>query len=60
MPNNFNPIQFMQELNRLKSNGGDPNQMIQAMLNSGRVTQAQYNQAAQRAQAIIQMLLPRG
>lgn len=47
---------FMKQLNELKSKGGDPNQMIQNMLNSGRITQAQYNMAVQRAQQIMNML----
>lgn len=49
---------FMQALNQLKSQGGDPNAMIQQMLNSGRVTQAQYNSAVQRANQIMQMFSP--
>lgn len=52
---NINPMQFMRQLNQLKSRGGDPNQMIQQMLNSGRVTQAQYDAAVKRAQQIQQM-----
>lgn len=56
----FNPNSFMKELNNLKQKGGDPNQMIQQMLNSGRITQAQYNAATQRAQMIMQMLTPGG
>lgn len=52
----FNQNNFMQILNQLKSQGGDPNQMIQNMLNSGRVSQAQYNMAVQKAQQIQQML----
>lgn len=54
--NQFNPQSFMNRLNELKAKGGDPNQMIQEMLNSGRITQAQYNMAVQRAQQIMQML----
>ena len=57
---NLNPMQFMQQLNQLKSRGGDPNQMIQEMLNSGRVTQAQYDAAVKRAQQIQQMFSPNG
>ncbi len=49
---------FMTELNKLKARGGDPNQMIQELLNSGRVSQAQYNSAMQRANQIMQMLTP--
>lgn len=47
---------FFDELNKLKSQGGDPNQMIQNMLNSGRVSQQQYQAAVQRANQIMQML----
>ena len=46
---------FMSQLNALKAKGGDPNQMIQQMLNSGKVTQAQYDSAVQRANQIMQM-----
>lgn len=52
----FNQNNFMQSLQQLKSKGGDPNTMIQNMLNSGRITQTQYNQAVQKAQQIQQML----
>ena len=52
----FNPNQFMNELSRLKQQGGDPNQMIQGLLNSGRVTQAQVNAAMSRAQQIMRRL----
>lgn len=55
---NINPMQFMQQLNQLKSKGGDPNQMIQNMLNTGRVSQSQYNNAVRLAQQIQQMLTP--
>ena len=57
---NINPMQFMQQLNQLKSKGGDPNQMIQQMLNSGRVSQSQYDNAVKMAQQIQQMLTPGG
>lgn len=56
----FNPTDFMNQLNSLKAKGGDPNQMIQQMLNSGRVSQSQYNEAVRRAQQIQQMLAPSG
>lgn len=52
----FNQNNFLQSLQQLKSQGGDPNTMIQNMLNSGKVSQAQYNQAVQKAQQIQQML----
>ena len=57
---NINPMQFMNDLNQLKQRGGDPNQMIQQMLNSGRVTQAQYDNAVKMAQQIQGMLTPGG
>lgn len=41
---------FLKNLQDLKSMGGDPNQKIQELLNSGKVTQEQYNMAVQRAQ----------
>ena len=54
--NGFNPNQFINELNRLKQQGGDPNQIIQNLLNSGRVTQSQVNAAMSKAQQIMKML----
>ena len=53
-------MQFMNQLNQLKAKGGDPNQMIQQMLNSGRISQGQYNEAVKMAQQIQQMLTPGG
>jgi hypothetical protein len=35
---------------------GDPRQQIQQMLNSGRITQQQYNDAVQKAQQLQKML----
>lgn len=51
----MNPIiqQFMQFQ---QSFSGDPQVAIQQLLNSGRVTQAQYNQAVQMAQQLQAML----
>ena len=57
---NINPMEFMQRVNQLKSQGGDPNQMIRQMMNSGKVTQAQYDAAVRQAQQIMQMLTPGG
>lgn len=34
----------------------DPKQQIQQMLNSGRISQAQYNQAVQTANALMRIL----
>lgn len=53
----MNNNNFFQRLNQLKSTfKGDPNQKIQQMLNSGQITQAQYNRAVQQAQQIQRML----
>lgn len=47
---------FMQRLNMFKNSyRGDPNQKIQEMLNSGQITQEQYNRAAQQAKTIQQL-----
>ena len=35
---------------------GDPKEQVQQLLNSGRVSQAQYNQAVQTAQQMARML----
>ena len=55
MQNNINNL--MQKLNYLKQTfQGDPNKKIQELLNSGKVTQEQYNQAVQQAQQIRKTL----
>ena len=55
--NQMNNNNFFQRLNQLKSTfKGDPNQKIQQMLNSGQISQAQYNRAVQQAQQIQRML----
>lgn len=56
----FDQNGFMKSLNELKRQVNDPNQAIQQMLNSGRISQAQYNAAASRAQQIMRMLTPNG
>ena len=35
---------------------GDPQQLVQQMLNSGKISQAQYNQAVQMANQVAQMM----
>ena len=35
---------------------GDPQQQVQQLLNSGKVSQAQYNQAVNLAQQMVRML----
>ena len=39
-----------------RSFSGDPRQQIQNMLNSGRITQDDYNRAVQMAKSMMQML----
>lgn len=53
--NRMNPL--MQKLQQLKAQmGGDPNKHIQDLLNSGKITQADYNRAVERAQELRKML----
>ena len=56
----FDQNGFMKSLNELKSQVSDPNQAIQQMLSSGKISQAQVNAAAQKAQMIMRMLTPNG
>ena len=53
--NNPNDLiqQFMQFRNNFK---GDPKEQIQQMLNSGRISQQQYDQAVRMAQQFQKML----
>lgn len=56
MPNN-NMMQMLQQLMQFKQNfKGDARQQVQQMLNSGRVTQDQYNRAVQMANMLQQMI----
>lgn len=56
MPNN-NMAQLLQQLSVFKQNfKGDPRQQIQQMLNSGQVTQEQYNRAVQMANFLQNMI----
>ena len=50
-----NKNQFFQRLQQLKSIGGDPEQRIREMLNSGKITQADYNRAVEKAQQLKQL-----
>ena len=59
--NAMNPMtqsnNIIQQFNEFKKNfKGNPQQQIQQMLNSGRITQAQYNAAVQKAQMLQKML----
>ena len=57
---NIDPNMLMQFMNFRSSFRGDPQQMVQQMLQSGRVNQAQYQQAVQMANQFQQMLTPIG
>ena len=48
------PMNFWQRFQQFRSEmqGKDPNSLIQEMMQSGRITQEQYNQARQQAQQI--------
>lgn len=47
---------MFRQIQEMKRSGIDPNQKIQEMLNSGQITQEQYNQAAAKAQQLRQLL----
>lgn len=56
MPNG-NPMQMMGQLQQFMQNfKGDPRAQIQQMMNSGQVSQQQYDQAVQMANNIAQMM----
>ncbi len=52
MPNDF--LQRFEQFRRTFA--GDPRQQIQQMLNSGKITQAQYDSAVQMAQQLQKMM----
>lgn len=52
MPNNL--MQRFQQFQQMFR--GDPRQQIQQMLNSGKISQGQYNQAVQMAQQLQRMI----
>jgi len=55
MMQNNNPLmQRFQQFQKMFK--GDPRQQVQQMLNSGKVSQAQYNQAVQVAQQFQRMM----
>ena len=52
-----NMMNLLQQFQQFKRNfQGDPRQQVQALLNSGKITQSQYNQAVQMANAMHQMI----
>ena len=51
----MNPM--LQKFNKFRQMfKGDPQQQVQQMLNSGKISQAQYNQAVQMANQVAQMM----
>ena len=52
-----NPM-LQQFLNFKKNFNGDPQQIVQNMLNSGKITQNQVNQCAQKANQLYDQLKP--
>ena len=53
----MNPMLLIQQFNQFRNSfRGDARQQVQQMLNSGKVTQDQYNRAVQQAQQIQRML----
>lgn len=56
MPNN-NMMNLLQQFMQFRQNfNGDPKQQVQNLLNSGKVTQEQYNRAVQMAQQLQRMM----
>lgn len=55
---NINPNMLMQFMNFRNSFRGDPQQMVQQMLNSGQITPQQYQNAVQIAQQFQNMFTP--
>lgn len=55
---NFNPNMLMQFMQFQNSFRGNPQQMVQQMLNSGRVSPQQYQNAVQIAQQFASMFNP--
>ena len=54
---NSSPNNMIQRFNQFKNSfKGNPQQMIQQMLNSGQITQEQYNKAVQLANQYMKML----
>lgn len=55
--NNQTSNDLVQRFNQFRQNfKGNPQQQVQQLLNSGRITQQQYNQAVQMANAFQKML----
>lgn len=58
MPNGFGQMgNLIQQFQQFRQNfNGDPRQQVQQLLNSGKVSQEQYNQAVQMANALQKMM----
>lgn len=57
MPNNGPVANLIQQFQQFRSNfRGDPRQQVQQMLNSGRITQSQFDQAAQIANQLQKIM----
>lgn len=54
MPNNNNMMQQFQQFRN--SFNGNPQQAVQNLLNSGRISQAQYNDAVNKANQLARMI----
>lgn len=54
--NGFNMNKFQEDLNKIKTSGVNPDEVIQNLMNSGRISQQQYNEACQKAKLIHQMM----
>lgn len=51
------PLNIIQQFNQFRSSfHGNPQEQVQHLLNSGRITQAQYNEAVQMAQQLQTLL----
>lgn len=57
---NIDPMMMQRFMQFRQSFKGDPRMQIQQMLNSGQISQQQYNNAVQVAQQLQQMLMPNG
>lgn len=57
---NIDPNMLMQFMNFRNSFRGDPQMMVQQLLNSGRVSPQQYQNAVQIANQFQQMFTPSG
>ena len=55
--NDMNGNSIVHRFNQFKSSfKGDPKQQVQQLLNSGRISQAQYDQAVQKARMLQSLL----